>query len=91
MFVIEYAEGDFMKTVGLEQTTLDTCVRDAQREQVVVTRNGVPVALVVGVEGLDEEQVNLGSSDAFWTLIAERRRQKTLSRAELERRIVSAE
>lgn len=80
-----------MKTVGLEQTTLDICVRDAQREQVVVTRNGVPVALVVGVEGLDEEQVNLGSSDAFWTMIAERRRQGTLSRAELERRLDAAD
>jgi antitoxin (DNA-binding transcriptional repressor) of toxin-antitoxin stability system len=91
MFVIEYAEGNSVKTVGMEQTTLDTCVRDAQREQVVVTRDGVPVALVVGIEGLDEEQVNLGSSDAFWTMIAERRRQKTLSRAELERRIGAAE
>lgn len=78
-----------MKTVGLEQTTLDTCVRDAQREQVVVTRNGVPVAPVVGIEGLDEEQVGLGSSDAFWKLTAERR-QKTLGRAELERRLDAA-
>ena len=80
-----------MKTIGVEQTTLDVCVRDAQREQVVVTRNGVPVALVVGVEGLDEEQVNLGSSDAFWNLIAERRRQRTLSRAELEQRLAATD
>jgi hypothetical protein len=45
------------------------------------------VALVVGVEGLDEEQLQLGSSDRFWTLIEARRKQKTMSRAELERRI----
>jgi antitoxin (DNA-binding transcriptional repressor) of toxin-antitoxin stability system len=76
-----------VKTVTLEQTTLDNCVRDAQSEQVVITRGGVPVALVVGLEGLDEEQVELGSSDAFWGLIAERRRQKTLNRAELEQRL----
>ncbi len=75
-----------MKTVVLEQATLDTCVREAQSERVVVTRNGVPVALVVGVEGLDEEQVQLGSSDDFWQMMVERRRQKTLSRAELERK-----
>lgn len=75
-----------MKTVVLEQATLDACVREAQGDRVVVTRNGVPVALVVGVEGLDEEQVQLGSSDEFWQMIVERRRQKTLSRAELERK-----
>jgi len=75
-----------VKTVVLEQATLDACVREAQGDRVVVTRNGVPVALVVGVEGLDEEQVQLGSSDEFWQMIVERRRQKTLSRAELERK-----
>ncbi len=74
-----------MKTVVLEQATLDSCVREAQGDRVVVTRDGVPVALVIGVEGLDEEQVQLGSSDEFWRLIVERRRQKTLSRADLER------
>ena len=39
------------------------------------------------MEKLDEEQLELGSSDRFWTLIAERRREKTLSRAELEERL----
>lgn len=78
-----------MKTVGLEHTTLAGCIKDARREHVVVTRKGKPVALVVGVEGLDEEQLQLGSSDKFWTLIEARRRQKMMSRAELERRIKS--
>lgn len=76
-----------MKTVGLEHTTLEGCIKDARRQRVIVTRKGKPVALVVGVEGLDEEQLQLGSSDKFWTLIEARRRQKTVSRAELERRI----
>lgn len=53
----------------------------------LVTRNGQPVALVVGLEGLDEEQVQLGSSDEFWRLIADRRAQPTLARVELERRL----
>jgi hypothetical protein len=43
------------------------------------------VALVVGVEGLDNEQLQLGSSKKFWKLIEERRRQKTISRKELEK------
>jgi antitoxin (DNA-binding transcriptional repressor) of toxin-antitoxin stability system len=76
-----------MKVISLEEVTLNTCVEDAQRERVVITRDGKPVALVIGVEGMDEEQVELGSSDKFWTLIAERRSQKTISRAELEEKI----
>lgn len=40
---------------GLAQVTLDVCVKDAQRERVVITRKGKPVALTVGVEGLDKE------------------------------------
>ena len=76
-----------MKILGLEQTTLDSCVAEAQRQRVVLTRDGKPVALLVGLEGLDTEQVGLGSSDAFWSLMAARRGQATLTRAELEERL----
>jgi len=75
-----------MKTIGLEHTTLAACVKDARHERVVLTRKGKPVALVVGVKGLDEEQLQLSSSDTFWTLIEARRKQRTISRAELEQR-----
>jgi antitoxin (DNA-binding transcriptional repressor) of toxin-antitoxin stability system len=73
--------------VSLEKATLDACIEDAQDERVVITRNGKPVALIVGVEGMDKEQLELGSSDKFWRLVTERRTQKTLGRAELERKI----
>ena len=75
-----------MKRLGIEQATLDACVREAQRDRVLVTRDGMPVAIVVGIEGLDAEQVELGSSDEFWKLITERRGQKTMSRSELEQK-----
>ena len=78
-----------MKTFGIEQTTLDSCIREAQGERVLVTRDGHPVALVVGLENLDEEQLQLSRSEEFWKLIAERRSQPTISRAELERRLAS--
>jgi hypothetical protein len=78
-----------MKTVRLEDATLDRCVNDAQEERVLLTREGHPVALVVGVDGLDEEQVLLSSSPEFWKLIEESRRQKTISREELEQRLSS--
>jgi len=44
-----------MKTVTLEKSDLSTCVEQAQRGRVVVMRNRKPVALIVGVEGLDRE------------------------------------
>ncbi len=79
-----------MKKVEMEQASLDSCVKDAQGDRVVLMRGGKPVALVVGVEGLDAEQLQLGQSDKFWSLIAERRGQKTLTRAELEEEIGGA-
>ena len=54
---------------------------EAQTEQLVLLRAGKPVALLIG---LDEEQAALGRSARFWELIAERRGQPTVSRAELE-------
>lgn len=74
-----------MKTIALEQAAFDVCIDDAQRERVVITRAGKPVAMLIGLEGLDEEQLELGNSDKFWRLIEQRRKQRTMSRAELER------
>ncbi len=79
-----------MKTVAIEEATVDAWIEDAQGERVVITRNGRPVALVVGIEGMDLEQIELGSSDPFWSLIAERRAQKPVSRAELEEKMTLA-
>lgn len=80
-----------MKNVDIEEASLDRCVTEAQQERVVIMRDGKPVALMIGVEGLDEEQLQLGSSDRFWTVIGERRSERTMSRAELEQKIGSEE
>ena len=74
-----------MKTVDIQHTNLDACIADAQSDRVVVTRGGSPIALVVGVQGLGEEQVRLGADDEFWKLISERRKEPTLDRAALEK------
>jgi hypothetical protein len=79
-----------MKVIGLGETSLDDCVNEAQHQKIVITQKGKPVVLVVGVAGLDAEQVELGSSPEFWKLIAKRRRQRTLTRAQLETRIREA-
>ena len=76
-----------MKVIALKETNLDACVKDAQNERIVITRNGKPVALVVGVEGLDTEQLELGSSSRFWELITQRRQQKTITREQLNKRL----
>ena len=76
-----------MKVIGLKETSLDACVKDAQHERIVITDNGKPVALVVGVAGLDTEQLELGSSPKFWELISRRREQKTFTRTQLEKKI----
>jgi antitoxin (DNA-binding transcriptional repressor) of toxin-antitoxin stability system len=76
-----------MKMINLEQSTLDICVHEAQNEHIIITRKGRPVALIVGLEGLDEEQLELGSSDKFWKLIAQRRQEETMDRAALEKMI----
>jgi len=75
-----------MKTIDIQNTDLDSCVTDDQSAPVVETPGGNPVALVVGVQGLDEHQVQLGASDKFWQLISARRKEKTLDRAALEKR-----
>ncbi len=76
-----------MKTIGLEKTSLDSCIDEAQQERVIVTRKGKPVALIIGI---DEEQLDLGRDDSFWKLIEERRSQDTVGREELQRLINSA-
>ena len=76
-----------MRTIGLKETNLDACVIEAQDEKIVITRDGKPVALVLGVEGLDAEQLELGSSAELWELIAQRRQQRTITREQLEQEV----
>ena len=76
-----------MTIIGVEQATLEACLEKSQRERVILTRNGKPVALLVNVEGLDAEQIELGSSDKFWKLMVERRAQFNVRREQLEEQL----
>jgi hypothetical protein len=78
-----------VKTIEIQDAVLDASVREAQQERIVLTRNGRPVALLLGVESLDLdlEQLALAQSDRFWKLITERRKQPTLTRTELEQQL----
>ncbi len=76
-----------MKQIVLRKADLKSCVSQAQQERIVIVRKGRPVALIVGVEGMDLEQLELGSSDKFWKLIERRRKQKGISRGKLEKKL----
>ena len=78
-----------MKTISVRdlQKRIRSVMETAQNDQVVITRNGQPIAVVVGVEGADWETVAAETSRSFWKEIAERRNQKTLSLAEIRNRL----
>ena len=80
-----------MKILQVENVSLGDCVNAAQAEQVVVTRDGTPVALVVGIRNLDLEDVELCVSREFWEMIRKRRAEPTISLTELERRLAEDE
>ena len=78
-----------MKTVALREAkqSLSGFVAHAQRERVLITKHGKPAALVIGVEGRDIEDVLLSQDPDFWKVVEARRRQPTLSLAEVRARL----
>ena len=76
-----------MKTLDVGHADLAGCVSAAQSEPIVVTQAGTPIALILGVSGLDAEQIELGTSTEFWNMIQARRRQPTIGKDELMNRI----
>jgi antitoxin (DNA-binding transcriptional repressor) of toxin-antitoxin stability system len=80
-----------MNTVDVGHAQLDDCIVQSQSEPVVLTRGGVPIAAIVSLNGLDEEQIELGLSSEFWNLIESRRQQQTITQQELERRLAASD
>jgi len=78
-----------MKTVTARdlQKKVKECMDISQEDQVVITRHGKPAAVLVGVEGRDWEDLVLQTSPAFWELIEDRRKQRTISLTELNTRL----
>ena len=64
-----------MKRIALEQLPREIAelIVSSQRERVVITRNGEPYALVVGVENKDAVDLELEFSPAFWQMIQKSR------------------
>jgi prevent-host-death family protein len=81
-----------MKTVTIRdlQKKLKESVDAAQSDRVVITRQGKPAAVLVGVEGADWETVVLETNAAFWRLIDKRRKQPIVSLTEMRKRLRKA-
>jgi len=69
-----------MKVVALREAKqrLSGCVNLAQRERVLITKQGRPAALMIGVEGHDLEDVLIMQNPRFWKMLEARRAQPTL-------------
>ncbi|MGD9854377.1 MAG: hypothetical protein AB7U20_05435 [Planctomycetaceae bacterium] len=80
-----------MKTIDINGTSLSACVDEAQVERVLLPKNGLPVAMNYGLQGLDEEQLQLCRQSAFWELIQERCGQPTVSREQLEEALTATQ
>lgn len=70
-----------MKTISVRelQKHVRDCVKASQRNRVVVTRHGIPAALIIGVEGTDWETLALQTNPSFWQMIEKRRSETTVS------------
>jgi len=80
-----------MKTIGIRnlERKIRGCLGLAQKDRIVITRNGRPSAILVGVEGMDWEDVLLETDAGFWKMIGKRRRQKTIPLSEMRMRLSS--
>ena len=70
-----------MKTINVRelQQHVRDCVKASQRDRLVVTRYGIPTALIIGVEGTEWETLALQTNPSFWRMIEKRRSDKTIS------------
>ena len=67
---------------------LDKVLNSAQKERIVIMRDGKPSEVVVGVESYDEEELSLASSPEFWRMIeARRRRGNSIPLSEVKARL----
>jgi hypothetical protein len=80
-----------MKTIDISQLTENPqrYLDEAQEEAIVVTSEGLPRAVLHGVDD-DVETAELVRSSEFWEMIRERRKQPTIPLDEVKRRLQDA-
>ena len=78
-----------VKALGRAKQELSETVDESQEEHVLITRHGKPAALLVGVEGMEVEEVVIASNPRFWELVEQRRNdpRPSFSIAEVRERL----
>jgi antitoxin (DNA-binding transcriptional repressor) of toxin-antitoxin stability system len=79
-----------MKKVTVEEFARQAAalLATAQRERVIVMKNGKPLAQLVGIVNKDAEDLALEEDEAFWQMIRERRKEtKTIPFAEVKKQL----
>ena len=79
-----------MKTISDReaQGDLQQVLDSAQQERIVITRDGKPTAVILGLESYDAEDLQLAGSREFWRMIAQRRKEgPAISLAEAKARL----
>jgi len=80
-----------MKETTIEQFEQGprSVVEASQRERIVLTQDGTPVAVVVGLTNRDAEDAALENSPEFWRMIEYRRRRATRTLEEAKARLLA--
>ena len=83
-------------TSSVKETTLEQFALNLQQymdasqlERVLIMRGGKPVAVVLGLEHKDEEDLMLETSPEFWRMIEERRKQPTVRLEDVEAELLA--
>jgi prevent-host-death family protein len=75
-------------TLRKARARLSAVIEESNDDRVLITTNGKPAAVVIGVKGQDLEEVLLAANPKFWAMIEESRcGDRTLSSAEIRSRI----
>lgn len=77
-----------MKSISVRDAKdgFSDCLRQSQGETVVILKHGHPVAVLVGVEGMDPEDVYWGLNQELLKQISKsRRRRRTISHDDVVR------
>ena len=78
-----------MKTISEHEALAELLkmLDDSDLERVVITRNGRPRAVLVGLSDYDAEDLALANSADFWRMIDDRRSGASLPLAEVKSRL----
>jgi prevent-host-death family protein len=82
-----------MKLVAMHEAKakLSEYVAASQKDRVLITSHGKPVAIVVGVQGEDLEDLLTRTNPKFWEMIDRVRKQPTIPLAEAQAQFDAAD